>query len=109
MRPRCHASPVSRVLRPVGAPVPLDVLLPGPGAAETVGAVRVGSARLLVVAGILLVVGVLDRLFGVRLFHGWLLVVGPKRRTAGSVRRVSSAWAFHVPDDAPESSNRRTS
>jgi hypothetical protein len=42
-----------------------DILRPGAGAAEAVGAVFVWRAGFLVVAGVLLRLGVLDRVFGV--------------------------------------------
>src|SRR5690349_17988878 len=42
------------------------------GAAELVGAARIRSVGLAVVAGILLIVGVLDRLLGMRLLHAVL-------------------------------------
>src|SRR4051812_5509360 len=50
----------------------LHILRTLTGAAELVGTAGVGSIRLAVIAGILLIVGVLDRLLGVRLLHAIL-------------------------------------
>jgi hypothetical protein len=47
----------------------LNVLLPGAGTTEAVGAMSIRLAGLFVVAGVLLVVRVLSALFGVRLLH----------------------------------------
>ncbi len=47
----------------------LNVLLPGTGTTEAVGAMSIVVAGLFVVAGVLLVVRVLSALFGVRLLH----------------------------------------
>jgi hypothetical protein len=65
----------------------LNVLLPGAGTTEAVGAMSIRLAGLFVVAGVLLVVRVLRALFGVRLLHA---------RVSGGCweNNAGAAWAF---------------